>query len=408
MTDISVAGSHWAAALREPNLRWYLGGQVVLLTGNMLQVSVQALLIISIAGKEHAATWTGLVGALNYLPGIVLAPFGGVLIDRFNKRAVMLTTGGISALQALALSYLTYTGQATLLAVNACALVLGFVNAVDGPARNAIVKDAVGEERARIASKMFTSLYTVALMAGPGLAAYLILTFGYPTAFALNALTFVALAVALGNMTLAVRAKPTHAVLRSVIHGGAYTLRNSIVRLCIGVTTVISIFGYSVVMLLPVINKYQLAGDERTYGYLGACNGVGALVGSFIIIALEHTSHRRLIMAGLVPQGVTVLALAFVSSVWVAYPLLFVLGVGNMVSFSAARSSAVHHVDTKLIGVVMGYNFSFMYLSMVIGSFGMGTLADHVGLPLMLGLCGVALMTTGALLPLLPGATELD
>ena len=176
-------------SLSEPNMRWYLGGQLVSLTGTMLQSAVLALLIVSITSKSEAATWTGVVWALGLLPGTFFGPFAGILLDRWDKRKVLMATGAIGTLQALCLAYLSYTGQISLLYIIGLAFIMGFINAVDGPGRNVIVKDAVVDKRnVRQASKMFTSLYNLAQIAGPGFAGYLVITFGYSFTFLLNAL----------------------------------------------------------------------------------------------------------------------------------------------------------------------------------------------------------------------------
>jgi DHA3 family macrolide efflux protein-like MFS transporter len=88
-------------ALSEPNMRWYLGVQLVSLTGSMLQSSVLALLIVTITSKTEAATWTGIIWALGLLPGTFLGPFAGILLDRWDKRKVLIACGTVGTIQAL-------------------------------------------------------------------------------------------------------------------------------------------------------------------------------------------------------------------------------------------------------------------------------------------------------------------
>jgi MFS family permease len=401
--------------LSDRNMRWYLGGQLVSLTGTMLQTAVLTLLIVRITSKEQAGTWTGVVWALGLVPGTFFAPFAGILLDRWDKRRVLIATGIIGILQALVLAYLTYTNQITLWGINSLALLMGFVNAIDGPGRNVIVKDAVSDKRnVRQASKMFTSLYNLAQVAGPGFAGYLVVHFGYPFTFLLNAFSFLVLIVALANMRLAMKAPQSEGeipakVWKQVLDGGKYTFSEPGIRLCILLTTGVCIFGFSYYILLAVINKYMLGGDEIGYSHLAGANGIGSFVGAFITIVFgEKIAHKLLVVTGMVVTGICLLLLSKTSDPYFAIGCVFLAGTGFMISFSTLRSSIVHIAEEKVAGVVLGFAFTFFYGGMMICSFTIGPLADHFGSPRVLAIAGVVLLVMATLTPLLPGINELE
>ncbi len=417
MTNVSLvdaAPPRKAGVLSEPNMRWYLGGQLVSLTGTMLQSAVLALLIVTITSKAEAATWTGVVWALGLLPGTFFGPFAGILLDRWDKRKVLMWCGAIGTLQALTLAYLTHTSHITLWQINGLAFLMGFVNAIDGPGRNVIVKDAVADKRnVRQASKMFTSLYNLAQIAGPGFAGYLVITFGYSFTFLLNALSFVALIVALANMKMAMRspeaANGSGKVWTQVLEGGKYTFSEPGIRLCILLTTGVCIFGFSYYLLLAVINKYMLHGNEVSYSHLAAANGAGSFAGVFLAIALgERISHKTLIIAGMVLTGISLILLCWTTNTYLAMVDVFLAGAGFMASFSSLRSSMIHIAKQEAAGVVLGYAFTFFYGGMMICAFLVGPLADHLGLPLVLGMSGAVLLVMAAATPFLPGINELE
>lgn len=399
----------------ERNMRWYLGGQLFSLAGTMLQLAVIALLILSIAGKENGAFWVGVVSAIDLLPGCLLGPLAGLLLDRFDKRKILLVTAALGVVQTSILAFLTYTNQITIWEICALAFFMGIVNAVDGPGRNVIVKDAVEHEyNVRSASKTFTSLYNLAQIAGPGIAGFLILTFGYPLTFVINGLSFLALIIALSQMRLRVREAsvppPVRASVPRLLKDGArYTLGEPGIRVSIMLVAILCMFGYFYYPILAVIARDLFQGGPLVYSYLAASAGVGSFIGALILLGFpERVRHSSLVIGGMICMALALIALAFTSWLPIGIALLGFMGLSFMVAFSSLRSSVVHLAKQEYAGIVMGYTFTFFYGSITIGSFVAGSLANAYGSSFVLILGGCALLVSGVVAAFLPGIREID
>jgi predicted MFS family arabinose efflux permease len=400
--------------LKERNMRWYLGGQLLSLTGTMLQTAVLSLLILSIVGKTDAPYWVGIVWALDLAPGFLLAPFAGILLDRLNKRKVLMVTSLFGVLQSSVLVFLTYTHQTTIFEINILALLMGIVNAVDGPGRNVIIKDAVEHEyNVRQASKMFSSLYNLAQVVGPGLAGFLILSVGYPLTFVLNAVSFAALIVALANMRLAPRAISSSdenrpSIWRQVGQGAKYVFSQSAIRLSVLLTGAICTFGFFYYAILSVIARDMFNGNQITYSYFAIASGVGSFLGALILIKFnEKISHKLFVILGILLLGTALALLSQTTNVLSGVTLLFCAGFGFMVSFSSLRSSIIHLAKHELTGIVMGFTFTFFYGGMMLGSLGAGYFANLYGCPAVLLFGGMALVLIGLSASFLSGINEI-
>ncbi len=401
----------------ERNMRWYLGGQLVSLTGSMLQAAVLSLLIIKLTGKVDAAYWVGVVAALNLLPGVFLGPFAGILLDRFCKKRILIATGLLGTAQSAVLALLTYANRITVHEVIGLAALMGIVNAIDGPGRNVIVKDAVlHEHNVRPASKWFTSLYNLAQVAGPGFAGYLVLYCGYPFTFLLNSLSFVVLIVALVKMKLVPKAiRTASAKLEEagtwnlVLSGARYTFHDAGITICILLTFAVSACGFSYYAILAVIARDMFGRNPIVYSHLAAASGIGTFVGSLTVIKFdERFPHKLFVLIGTTLLGASLFVLARTSDVRLAIALLFIAGFGVMLSFSTLRSSTIHLAKGELAGIVMGFTFTFFYGGVVLGSFGGGYIANRWGCPLELSLCGICLGVISLAIPFLPGINVLD
>ena len=194
----------WAAetfaALGTPNYRRYFAGQSVSLVGTWMQTVAQAWLVLQITGSGTAL---GMVAALQFLPILVLAPYGGLLADRMDKRRLLIATQvGLGAI-ALTLGVLTVTGVVELWMVAGLALALGLVTAVDNPARQSFAQEMVGPERLRNAVSLNSVMVNSARAIGPAVAGVLIATLGTGLCFLINAGSYVAVIIALAGMDVA-------------------------------------------------------------------------------------------------------------------------------------------------------------------------------------------------------------
>ena len=182
-----------------PNYRRYISGQAISLVGTWMQMTAQSWLVLTLTGSSTAL---GLVVALQTLPVLLLCPYGGVIADRVNKRKAMVILQSAMGVQALVLGLLTVTGNVKVWEICVLAVLLGFNNAFENPARQSFMSEMVGAEHLRNAVTLNSVLVNVARVLGPAIAGILIATVGEGACFLLNAASFVAVVISLLTLDL--------------------------------------------------------------------------------------------------------------------------------------------------------------------------------------------------------------
>src|SRR5205823_8024079 len=268
-------------ALRHRNFRLFWFGQMISLMGTWMQTIGQAWLVLQLT---HSAWLLGIVGALQFLPVMLFALFGGVLADKLPKRTVLLFTQSSATLQAFILWILVASGGVQLWHVLVLAALLGLTNSVDMPTRQAFVVEMVGREDVPNAIALNSSLFNTARIVGPGIGGLIIAWLGVAPLFLLNAISFIPVitGLALINVSqlhaLAKRATveqgaPKQSTLQSVREGLVYVRRTPSVLMVIGVIGIISLFGINFNVVLPLFATNVLNVGPTGFGFLSSALG---------------------------------------------------------------------------------------------------------------------------------------
>src|SRR5947199_6638833 len=175
MSSLIRAGRTTFAALSVRNYRRYYGGQAISLIGTWMQMTAQSWLVLSLT---HSGAALGGIVALQTLPVLLLAPYGGVIADRVDKRKLMIALQSVMGLQALVLGVLTVTGAVRVWEIGVLAVILGLNNAFENPARQSFMLEMVGPDHLRNAVSLNSVLVNVARTIGPAIAGLLIATVG--------------------------------------------------------------------------------------------------------------------------------------------------------------------------------------------------------------------------------------
>src|ERR1700760_1754858 len=198
--DARPAAVRPLAAFSVPNFRRFVIGQTVSLVGSWTETVAQALLVLQLT---HSGLWLGLATAARYLPVLVLTPYAGLIVDRADKRRVLLTTQLSLAVLSLILAALVLLGAIELWMVFAVALGFGVLTALDNPARMAFIPEMVGPDLIRNAVTLNSTMVNVGRALGPVVAAALVAGVGVGWCFAVNGISFAAVLVALLTIDLA-------------------------------------------------------------------------------------------------------------------------------------------------------------------------------------------------------------
>jgi MFS family permease len=377
-------------AFRYRNYRLYFTGQGLSLLGTWMQHTAMSWLVYRLSGS---ALLLGLTGFAGQLPSFLLTPVAGVFADRMERRRLLLWTQVLAMFQASAMAALVLTGEVRVWHIIALSFVLGLVNAFDVPARHSFVVDMV-DNRDDIgnAIALNASMFHGARLVGPAVAGLLIGSFGEGICFILNAVSFLAVIVALMSMRIRpMEKKPSgRPVLRELGDGLDYAFASVPIKNVLLLVGLVSLIGMPYMVLMPVFARDILGGGPQTLGFLMTSSGSGAFAGTLFL-----ASRRDAAGLGKIVHGAAVLfflgivAFSLSKTLWFSMFCLFVVGFGIVVQVASGNTILQTIVDEDKRGRVMSlFNMAFMGMA-PFGNLLAGGMASGIGVPLTLLLCAV-------------------
>jgi MFS family permease len=346
-------------SLRIRNYRLYFTGQAISWVGTWMQSIAQAWLILTLTGSAVAI---GVTLALQFGPILVLGPWGGVLVDRMDKRKLLMATQATAGVLALVLGILTVTEVVEPWMVYSLALLYGLVTAVDNPARQSFIGEMVGRADVPNAVSLNSVLMNSARVIGPGLAGVLIATVGTGPCFLLNAASFVAVLISLWRMRpfelLTVERVPrSKGQLRE---GLAYVARTPTLRRPLVLMFVVGMFGFNFATLLPLFATESLGQGPGGYGVLFSAMGLGAVAGG-LVIAFRGRVSERLMVTSAAAFGAGVAVVSAMPGYGWALLAMIPTGVANTAFISTSNSLLQEHAAPAMRGRVMAL-FGMVFL----------------------------------------------
>jgi MFS family permease len=383
-------------SLRHRNFRLFAAGQLVSMTGTWVQLVAQSWLVYRLTGR---ATLLGLVGFAGHFPVFMLAPIGGALADRFERRRIIIVTQAVSMILALVLAALTLGGIVREWHIVALAAGLGTVHAFDIPARQSFLVEMVGREDLINAIGLNSSLFNGARMTGPAVAGVLVAAIGEGWCFLINGLSFAAVIVAL----LAIRVPPFQAPAKSstlsrIREGFAFAARERPVRALLVMLAVLSLIGMPYMVLMPVFADRVLFGGPAAYGILMSAAGMGALAGAIALASRRDvTGLGGWVARAAIGFGALLAVFSLSRSMWLSVLLLLPIGFAMMVQISSSNTLIQTMVPDALRGRVMSV-YSMMFMGMApLGALLAGWAADRIGAPSTVLIGGVACVAAAAI-----------
>jgi MFS family permease len=381
------AGRTTFAALSVPNYRRYYAGQAISLTGTWMQMTAQAWLVLTLT---HSSTALGIVIALQTLPVLLLAPYGGVIADRVDKRKLMIALQSAMALQALVLGVLTVTGMVRLWEIGILAAILGVNNAFENPSRQSFMLELVGSEHLRNAVSLNSVLVNVARAIGPAVAGILIATVGDGVSFLVNAASFVAVVASLITMDLtALRPSPPMPRAGGQLREGFRYVRNTpelVVPLLMMAAA--GCLTYEFQVSLPVMASRGLHVGATGFGFMTGAMGVGAVIGGLLVAARGKTGLRPLVAAAWV-FGVAVALAAMAPSLTLELVALALAGSASISFMATGNSTLQLNAAPSMRGRVMALWFVAFQGSTPIGGPVVGVAMAALGARAGLGIGAV-------------------
>lgn len=389
---------HGLRALRHRDLRLFFAGQGISQIGTWLQMIATSWLVYRLSGS---AFMLGLAAFAMQIPFLLLAPLAGVFVDRLDRRRFLMATNSVAALQALAMFSVVALDAVEPWHLVAGNLVLGIVSACDSPARQSILIHLVGGRRdLPSAIALNSAMMNMARFVGPMLAGALIAALGERWGFGVNAISYLAMLIALSRITPTPRARvpQERGVLRQLAAGARYAYGFLPARSALLLLTAISLSVGSYAALLPWFAREAFHGNSSTFGLLVGAAGLGAVTG-MIHLALRAGIRGlfRLLAWTAGTAGAALCLFSFSVSLWLALPALYFVGLGLMLTAASTNTLLQSIVPEGLRGRVASlYVMSFIGMAPV-GALTAGWVAERAGPPLTLAVCGVAGMGAACL-----------
>lgn len=369
-------------SLKYRNYRLFFSGQGISLIGTWMQRIAMPWLVYHMTGSELLL---GVVSFAGQIPTFILAPFAGVLTDRWNKYRVLLVTQLISMVQASLLAALALAGTIQIWHIVVLSIALGCINAFDTPTRQSFVIEMVGKkEDLGNAIALNSLMFNGARILGPSVAGLLLATTNEGVCFLLNALSYIFVIVSLILMKLDKKEMRNKQVdfIKEMKEGLYYAFGFPPIKHLLLLLSLVSLTGMSYSVLMPVLAKQVLHGDSQTYGFLMGAAGIGALAGA-VHLASRTTVLRlgRIIPASSILFGGSLVVLAFTRVTTVSIILMVFIGMGMMLQTAASNTVLQTITDDDKRGRVMGFYTIAVMGTAPFGSLLSGALAKMIGTP---------------------------
>ena len=375
-------------ALESRNYRLFFAGQAISLVGTWMTQIATVWLVYDLT---NSALWLGVVGFSSQIPSFLISPFGGIIVDRWNRHRILITTQILAMIQSLALAALALSGVIQIWHIILLSLFQGLITAVDSPARQAFVPEIIErKENLGNAIALNSSVFNGARLVGPAIAGLLIASVGTGVCFLIDGLSYIAVIAGLLAMKLKPRkiATQTTNVWQRLIEGFSYAFGFPPIRAILLLLALFSFMGMPYTILIPIFAKNILQGSAETLGFLMAAVGVGALVGGVYLSSRSTVIGLGKIIAiapAIFGTGLVIFSQSRI--LWLSLFMMFLVGFGGILQIASSNTILQTIVEDDKRGRLMSlYTMSFLGI-LPFGNLASGALADKIGAPdtLMIG-----------------------
>jgi MFS family permease len=370
-------------ALQHRNFRLLWTGQIISFSGSQMQTAALLWHVSLLVPADQRPIALGMVGLVRLMPIIFFSIAGGTLADASDRRRVILYTQAAMALTALALAVLTFRGLNHPWPLYALAAIGAALGAFDGPARQSLMPTLVPREHLPNAISLNAIMVQVASVTGPAIGGLVIATLGVGWVYAVNAITFVCVIVALLVMrdVPARRAEDTGDIsVRAVREGLGFVFSSPIIRSTMLLDFFATFFS-SATALLPIFAQDVLRVGARGYGWLYAAPSVGAVLTSLVMVrSIERIERRGIVLLWAVcAYGAATIVFGLSHSFLLTFLCLAVTGAADTVSMVLRNVIRQLGTPDHLRGRMTGINMVFFQGGPQLGELEAGVVAQWIG-----------------------------
>ena len=375
------------------NYRLYVIGQGISVCGTWMQTIGQSWLVLELT---NSGTALGLVIACQFLPILILGPWGGVVADRVSKRKLLFITQTSSGLLALILGALVATNTVQLWMVYVLAIMLGLVNAFDNPTRQSFIFEMVGGEQLGNAITLNSTEVNLGRIIGPAIAGIIIASIGLALCFFINAVSYVAMLVCLFLMR-GDELSPIEPIKRAkgqLREGFSYVNHTPLLRDLLIMMAIVGTFTFEFQVSLALVAKYTFQGNATDYALLTSGMGVGAVLGGLATAGRRKTSIRGLVWMA-IAFGIAICIAASSPTLAFAALAMVIVGVCSICFTTIGNTILQLESAPQMRSRVMSL-WSVAFLgSTPIGGPVIGWIGEHINPRFGLGMGGIAAIAAG-------------
>jgi MFS family permease len=388
--------SHAWRALRHRNFRLFFGGQSISLIGTWMTRVATSWLVYRLT---KSSLLLGTVSFAGQIPTFLLAPLAGVVVDRIDRRKVLVWTQTFAMLQSLALAWLTLAHRITVAEILALSAMQGIINAFDMPGRQSFMVKMV-ESRADLSNAIAinSSMVNAARLIGPSLAGILIAATSEGWCFLVDGISYIAVIVSLLMMRVVPSSEESErtSMFAQLREGWTYVSGFVPIRTILLLFALLSLMGWPFMVLMPIFAAQVLHGGPHTLGFLMGAVGVGSLVSALSLVMRRSVRGlSKMIPIAAVVFGAGLISFGFSTNLWLSMTLMLLTGFGMMQGLTSSNTIIQTLVDEKMRGRVMSY-YTMAFVGMApFGSLLAGAMAHMIGAPRTVIVSGVACILGG-------------
>lgn len=343
-----------------------------------MQSVAQSWLVYRLTGS---VILLGMIGFCSQIPVFLLAPFGGAVADRHNRRHILVATQTTAMVLAFILATLTLSGNIQIWHLFVIAVGFGVANAFDIPTRQAFAVDMVGKEDLINAIALNSSMFNGARIVGPAIAGILVAAVGEGWCFFGNAVSYIAVITGLMMMKITHTPRPRiGSTFSHIAEGFGYVYRTKPVRALLLLLGLVSLMGMPYAVLMPIFADKYLGGSSSTLGFLMGASGLGALTAALVLASRKEVfGLGRWIMFACGGLGLSLILFSLSRNFYLSLVFLVPVGFSMMTQMSSSNTLVQAMIPDHLRGRVMSvYSMMFMGLA-PFGALLAGTLAGYIG-----------------------------
>ena len=385
--------SFWRGALkllRAGPFRRYILGSAISDTGTWMQVMAQGWVMSTLTNK---AILLGMVNFAAGIPTLALTMIGGSVADRFDKRKILIVAQVVQIVLAMILGWLVMGGQIQIWHVMVMAALLGICIAFEMPAINALVPELVKRDEIATAIALDRSVFHGSRLVGPSIAGWMVSQWGAATAFFANAISFIALIIALLSIPPRKEGTKEEEEQRrsGIMDGFRYVKSDRIMISMIALIALTTIFVFPVIsVMLPLYVRNVLQLGPAEMGWLMAVSGTGALAGALGLLSIAPVNRFRFMTGNAIAVAAALFSMAQSRSFWLTAISMCLLAIGLSMNFGLANTIVQERAPGPLRGRISAvFGLSFFGLMPIAGLVIPGV-SDLIGMRTALGVASVA------------------